>query len=260
MFYFAIPLRAKSTATNWNEVCLRLEHTILSIKESCSQYKIFIACHDMPDFLGRWVDDIEFISVAHSIPTSKNQYMADKNSKKSAARRRILDVASEGDYFMYLDADDLLSVEFEKIINNVFSRNKDVDDIALYSGYAYDVARKKIAYLNGVDKIFYRNCGSCFISKINKIDMVLEKREESFLASLVDHTKYPESSIRFSRSIIANKDPVMCYVVNHGSNDAAERHGSDVITRFIDQYECKNDEKNRLFFKNFNLENLNLIS
>lgn len=32
MFHYAIPLRAKQTSNDWNEVCVRLEATIKSIE------------------------------------------------------------------------------------------------------------------------------------------------------------------------------------------------------------------------------------
>lgn len=241
MIYFAIPLRAKATSSDWDNVCNRLEVTLKSIASSGDDYHVYIAGHDKPDFIESY-EKVTFLRVSLSVPVDKNGYMADKESKKNAARRKIVKLAKAGDLFMFLDADDVLSNNFQSEINDRFSRNQDIDDIAFYTGFVYDVARKKIAYLNGKDKVFYRNCGSCFISRITNEDLDEPDEQKTFIYSLRNHTKYPEFSLCFGRSVLALKVPVACYIVNHGSNDAAERVGSDVINKFVDQFECK-DEK-----------------
>ncbi len=51
MFHYAIPLRAKQTSNDWNEVCVRLEATIKSIEGAGGDYRIVVACHDIPEFI-----------------------------------------------------------------------------------------------------------------------------------------------------------------------------------------------------------------
>lgn len=252
MFYFAIPLRAKATSKSWGDVCQLLRNTINSISESGADYKIIIACHDKPDFFDE-VDTsrVEFIQVQHQVPLDKSGYMADKTSKKNAARKRILGVARPGDFFMFMDADDLVSKDFFEKIESVYHRNPDADDLALYAGYVYDVGRKKLAYLDGEKKFFYRNCGSCFISKLRDVDFVNE--DKGFLCSLVDHTKFPESSLVYGRSVMAVKIPVVCYLVNHGSNDASERVSSSHIESFVDSFLCHEENIIKRFNSNFSI-------
>ena len=92
MFHYAIPLRAKQTSNNWNEVCVRLEATIKSIEIAGGDYRIVVACHDIPEFTSGYQNPrTEFIKVWHPVPEDKNGYMADKASKKNVARRRILE-------------------------------------------------------------------------------------------------------------------------------------------------------------------------
>ncbi|MFU2047052.1 hypothetical protein [Avibacterium gallinarum] len=254
MFYFAIPLKAKSVSKNWETISRSLENTINSIFSSDPNSKIVVACHDIPEINILYPENVVFISVDFNTPKSKEQYMADKESKKTIAMKYIfnnfLDEKNiDNSYFMYLDADDILAHDFCFSISNAFASNPDVDDIALYSGYAFDIRRSKIAYLNGKDKIFYRNCGSSFISKINKFD--LKDINNNFFTLLRNHTLFPEISIKNSRSVLAFKNPVVCYMVNHGSNDASERVGDKLIENFIDQFECKDQSYRELFFHKF---------
>lgn len=252
MIYFAIPLRAKATSENWDNVCHRLESTITSIANSGGEYKIFVAGHDKPLFLEE-DDKATFLKVSLSVPSDKSGYMSDKESKKNVARRHILKIANSGDLFMFLDADDIISNDFYKEVTSRFDKNPDIDDIALYSGFVYDTNRDKLAYLNGKDKVFYRNFGSSFISKISSHDINEPEEKNTFLFLLKDHTKYPEHSIRFGRSILSLFTPIACYIVNHGSNDAAERVGSDAICRFVDEFECKNEELTASFDTKFDV-------
>jgi len=168
--------------------------------------------------------------------------MEDKVSKKNVARKKILEMAKPGDLFMFMDADDLVSKDFVQQVGGIFSRNPDADDVAFYTGYVLDARRNKIAYLDGVSKIFYRNCGSCFVSKIKESDLEMIDEAKTFLFSLKNHVEFPESSLAFGRSVIAMKVPVVCYIVNHGSNDASERVSAKHIESFVDSFLCSNEQ------------------
>ncbi|MFM5522376.1 glycosyltransferase family A protein [Aeromonas jandaei] len=240
----------KKTSDNWDNVCLRLQSTIKSIKDAGDEIEIVVAGHDKPVFLEN-NNDAVFLTVPFPIPVDKAGYMSDKESKKNVARRHILKNAKPNDLFMFIDADDIVSKKFISEVMSRFSKNPDVDDIALYSGFAFDTNRGKLAYLNGRSKVFYRNCGSCFISRIRDFDISESEEKNTFLFSLKDHTKYPEHSIRFGRSVLALFTPIVCYIVNHGSNDSNTRVGTDAICRFIDEFECHDEEQSKYFYGNF---------
>lgn len=244
MIHFAIPLRAKKTAKNWEDVCRQLELTIKSIDEMGVEYRIVIACHDIPEISALQHNKrIVFVSAPFPEPADKNGYMIDKSSKKNMARRTILQTAESGDFFMFMDADDLVSKDFFHQINSTFERNPDVDDIVFHTGFLFDAGRKKLSYLDGKNKIFYKACGSCFISKLRGSDVDKNIDEnDSFLFSLKDHTKFPESSITFGRSIISMRTPVVCYIMNHGSNDTSERVSNNYIESFVDSLICHDND------------------
>ncbi|NUE61150.1 glycosyltransferase family 2 protein [Escherichia coli] len=242
MFYYAIPLRAKQTAKDWNQVCELLESTIKSIAAGGHEYRIIVACHEKPGFIsGYQNENVSFVKVWHPVPAEKSGYMNDKASKKNVARRKILEVAKPGDFFMFIDADDLVSKDFSQVVESIFARNHDADDLAFYAGYVHDANRGKISYLDGITRVFYKICGSCFVSKLNSLDFTDKDEKETFLFSLRDHTKFPESSLAFGRSVIAVKEPVVCYIVNHGSNDTTERVSSSQIESFVDAFICSDN-------------------
>ncbi|BBR91884.1 hypothetical protein WP4S18E08_07570 [Escherichia coli] len=60
MFHYAIPLRAKQTSNDWNEVCVRLEATIKSIEGAGGDYRIVVACHDIPEFISGYQNPLDW--------------------------------------------------------------------------------------------------------------------------------------------------------------------------------------------------------
>ncbi|ATM00395.1 glycosyltransferase family A protein [Aeromonas bestiarum] len=252
MIYYAIPLRAKQTSNNWDDVCKLLYKTLQSISLTGGDYKVVVACHDKPDFpLTEFDDRVSFVKVWHPVPTDKNGYMADKTSKKNVARRKILELAQADDLFMFIDADDILAKDFFNVISSAFSRNPDIHDIAFHTGFILDSNRGKVGYLDGKEKVFYKGCGTCFISRLSGEDVNNDDETATFLFSLKDHTKYPESSLTFGRSVMAMQTPVVCYIVNHGSNDTTERVGLNAMESFVDRLECKNEALLKRYEKNF---------
>lgn len=252
MFYFAIPLRAKQTSNAWETVCQLLEATIKSIATGCRDYRIVVACHDTPEFTSGYKNEnVSFVKVLFPAPADKNRYMADKTSKKNVARRKILETAKPGDFFMFIDADDLVSKDFAQQVEAMFSQNQDADDLAFYTGYVLDAGRKKVSYLDGYSTIFYKACGSCFVSKLNALDCAGGDEKDTFLFSLKDHTKFPDSSLVFGRKVIAMKTPCVCYIMNHGSNDTSERVSANHIKSFVDSLILKDKQCLERYQQNF---------
>lgn len=249
MIYFAVPLRAKATSQNWGEDVINLEKTLRSVAE-CKNYKVFIACHDIPDLSDDVAQlNIEFISVSLGVPRDKSQYMYDKGSKKKVAREAILKEAKVGDYFMYLDADDILRNDFMNIVKTTYEKNPDILDIIFFTGYVYDVNRKLVAYLNGKNKLFYRNCGSCMVSKLTESDFILG--DDVFLSALKSHVKFPLISLEYSRSLYCLFEPMVCYMVNHGNNDSSIRRKENIIEKFVNAFICKDEALLNKFQKIF---------
>lgn len=241
---FIIPLRSEKTSKDWIQVCYRLQSTINSIlNQNVFQRKIHIvvAGHERPFFL----DDIKyqqviFLEVPFSRPESKDQYMLDKLNKRKFAsifcKNHLFGNLSEK-VIMQLDADDIIHPEFVSNIYLEFEQDKSLNDIALMSGYAFDFRRRKLAYLNGKDKIFYRNCGSCFVSKVTKQDLPDSLESACYFNYLANHVRYPEIAERNNRKVGYVFNDAVMYLVNHGSNDVSDRdNGENIINSFINQF------------------------
>ena len=241
---FVIPLRSQKTSINWENVCTRLKSTLDSILNQQTidkKIEIVIAGHEKPYFLdGIKYQNINFLNVLFDIPVDKSQFMADKLNKKKFAGifvRNNLLTENKSELVMQIDADDLLHPEFVSNIKLAFDQNPLANDIALMNGYAFDFKRQKLAYLNGIDKIFYRNCGSSFISKVNKDDMPTDIDSSCYFNYLANHVKFPEIAKSNGRSVYELFYPGVMYLVNHGSNDVAEReNGENIIKNFIDSF------------------------
>ena len=240
---FVIPLRSEKTSSDWSNVCNRLEATINSILKQKDYYNdidVIICGHEKPDFLEKnYYKNIIFLNAPFNPPKDTSEYMADKLNKKRFAGTYL-----KKEFFsnhtnrivMQLDADDIIHPNFASNIFLLFNENYMIDDIMIMNGYAFDYARKELAYLDGTNKVFYRNCGSSFISKLSIEDLGSDITSKCYFNELTNHVKYPEVSIANNRNVKGCYFPGVMYLVNHGSNDASERHGVQKIQSFIDQF------------------------
>jgi len=246
---FIIPLRSKKTSLDWQNVCLRLKSTVDSIlnqRVDDLDVKIFICGHEKPEFLDTLIyKKIDFLSAPFDPPSDQSEYMADKLGKKRFASLSInKELLSDSDFklVMQLDADDILHHEFIANVSLLFNEDNSIDDIMIMNGYAYDYSRKVLAYLDGVNKIFYRNCGSSFISKIKCDDLGDSISSDCYFHNLTNHVRYPEVANSYNRNVKGCYFPGVLYLVNHGSNDASERHGVQKLENFINQYKVEYSE------------------
>ncbi|WP_367111199.1 glycosyltransferase family A protein [uncultured Psychrobacter sp.] len=243
---FVIPLRSEKTSSDWNNVCNRLEATINSILKQKDYYNdidVIICGHERPDFLAKNSrKNIVFLKAPFNPPKDESEYMADKLNKKRFAGTYVkqeLFYNHTSRIVMQLDADDIIHPSFASNIFLLFNENDTIDDIMIMNGYAFDYTRKELAYLDGTNKVFYRNCGSSFISKLSIEDLGSDITSKCYFNELTNHVKYPEVSITYNRNVKGCYFPGVMYLVNHGSNDASERHGVQKIQGFIDQFRAE---------------------
>lgn len=243
---FVIPLRSEKTSSNWINVCERLESTINSIlkqKDYSGDINIIICGHEKPNFLeNNNNQNIVFLEAPFDSPVNISEYMADKLNKKRFAGKYLKENLFFNDVnylLMQLDADDILHPNFVSNVSLLFSEDDTIDDVMIMNGYAFDYSRKELAYLDGINKIFYRNCGSSFVSKISSEDLGSDITSKCYFNELTNHVKYPEISVSYGRKVRGCYFPGVMYLVNHGSNDASERHGVQKIQSFVDQYRAE---------------------
>ncbi|WP_278386786.1 hypothetical protein [Stutzerimonas kunmingensis] len=260
-FKFIIPLKtlSKKVGETWtidpdssNIIVDNLERTLQSISiaaENCSHeidISAIISGHENPLIYFPVKQEnikIFFIENDFNRPQEKSQYMNDKERKKESAWKQIAKNWTEGSeplekLVMLMDADDLITKDFFDTVISYF-KDTNCDDACLMSGYVFDYKNSSRGYLDGIEKIFYRNCGSSFISKLSKKDV---QTQNSYIYQLKNHVKFPEIAKQHGRKVGEIFHPIACYLVNHGQNDASERHGPQHMVNFVRQYQCSQEK------------------
>jgi len=163
-FYFGIPLRAKRSARDWDQVCERFRATIRSIgRQTDPDFRVLVACHDLPELDGVDRSKLQFLTAEFAPPSADDfrGQMIDKGRKVhlmlSTIRR--LGVGS----YMQVDADDFVS---RRIVAFVRSR-PEVPGWVIRKGYEYKVGADFIQ----LNPVIHRHCGTTHIVNLRVDDL-----------------------------------------------------------------------------------------
>lgn len=181
MIIFCIPLRSKEVSQDWDKVTLLFNRTLESVYHQTDEdFKIFVACHQIPTLDETYDDRVEFICVKTKIPVTYSDMMGDKDSKiftcQNAARKYLVEQKLDGAYFMNVDSDDLISCKIADFISNKAKKN-------IYTakyGYIYF---EGLSYMKKARRL-ERTCGSCYIIYLNITQ--LPHNDEGYLSNNVD--------------------------------------------------------------------------
>ena len=258
-FCFVIPLKTTKVFEDnkWVDsekkrglILLNLMRTLKSIDNAASvadeaiEVTVFISGHENPleSVAQDWkCISIYFVENSFPRPADKSLYMRDKELKKTSAFSHVESFIAQSDndktFLMLFDADDLVSKDFFNYILPTFDQQK-CDDIAIMAGYLYDYKNKTFGYLDGNERIFYRNCGSSFVSKIKLEDL----QSKGFIHRLKNHIEFHLRAKEASRKVYFSFDSSVLYLVNHGENDVSERHGEYHMVHFVKHFKCSLEE------------------
>lgn len=234
--YFCIPLKSKKVSSRWNKDIESLVWTIESIlcqKKSNLKPHIVISGHEKPDFLNsdRYLNYITFIENKNlPIPETVSEKNTDKQTKKKVALNKIAEMAKESDYVCISDADDLMNCELFKQAEKKFS--KGFTDLVFFTGYMYNRATKDLAYIDGVNSIFYKICGSCIMSRVTKQDI---NNQFKFFYTLTNHTKFYEKCVESNRKPHKFTFPAVLYMHDSILNFSS---GNIYIKKMFEDYKA----------------------
>jgi len=108
MIFFGIPLRSKESSVNWDIVSLLFNRTVSSLYNQINpEFRIIIACHEIPKLTKVYDSRVEFIPVDAPIPKNFQEQMIDKSFKIHAIGVKIREYGCG--YTLLADADDLYS-------------------------------------------------------------------------------------------------------------------------------------------------------
>jgi hypothetical protein len=109
---FLIPFASQNVSSNWPTLCIYLQQTIRSIRNSASEnYRVVVAGNEKPELEMGFDSRIHFISLKHPFPSHPNRRAAfrlDKLAKIDAAWKYTKSNWLPK-YVMKLDADDFIS-------------------------------------------------------------------------------------------------------------------------------------------------------
>lgn len=213
-FTFAISFIPRGVCSNWETAQANLRRTIRSIRGmSRSDYRIVIACHELPDLTDIHGSDLELLQAPFAIETDLMRRGADKIRKRrligSWLRERV---GEEGAYVMFLDADDLVH---RRLVDHVLRDDNRRSYIA-EAGYIFDsttkLLEKRVAR-------FYATCGSCFVCWFRKEDLPLSFDDTDCLYSQFDlHREFKDMAAQLGRASEAFPFPAVVYLANHGES------------------------------------------
>lgn len=137
MLYFLIPLMSKKVAKDWNMVSTLFNRTLWSCyNQTDSNFRIIVACHEIPELTRKYDDRVEFIQVTEEeapIPKTQDEKMIDKGYKTHTLAMRLRKLG--GGYAMMVDADDLVSCHLAEYVNEHPHEN----GFYVKTGYVYFV-------------------------------------------------------------------------------------------------------------------------
>jgi len=117
MIYFGIPLRSRESSNNWARIELLFNRTLWSLYNQTSpNFRIIIACHDIPKLTRNYDSRVEFLKVDIETPKNLYQQMCDKGYKVHAIGLKIRKYG--GGFTLIADADDLYSNQIASFVEN----------------------------------------------------------------------------------------------------------------------------------------------
>ena len=88
--YFGIPLKSKKVSASWSRVTELLENTLRSIFNQVDpDFRVFVACHEIPDVSYREDSRLEFLPVDFPRPLYRIEHYPDKYRKREVIAARI---------------------------------------------------------------------------------------------------------------------------------------------------------------------------
>lgn len=234
MFHFAIPFKSPVSSNDYTNDLCNLELTYNSIK-NIKDSSIMICGHLKPEF----IEEHEFITLDEPAPeiNGSSNFMHDKNHKKVKATKEIFKKVKTNDFFMYMDADDILSFDFDDVINKSFA-DFNIDSIAFYMGYMLDKKNKRFGLVDGKKRNFMGICGSCFITRIKD-----PEKDMDFLLKLTDHTKCEDVALKSGKTCLRLMNPVVLYLLNHGTNISSKYQSTERAAKLVREFEISAADK-----------------
>ena len=233
-FYFGIPLRARASALNWDQVCRNLDATLDSLAQQTRRdFRVLVSCHDIPDIDTRGLD-IRFMKAGFAPPLDdQGRPKNDKHKKKHRLGLEVGKEVEEDVYFMPLDADDLVHPE---LVETVLKDDNRVGYL-MERGLIFNAATGHCRECDPETHPFWRYCGSCAVLYFKADELPQWKGDKSrYYSCFLNHKRYAQTAREAGRALVPLDTPMAVYIINHGENDwTVYRQGSDGKTDHVEK-------------------------
>lgn len=243
MIYFGIPLKSKPSSNDWDIVTKLFNRALKSLyNQTNPNFKIIIACHEIPDLTMRYDERVEFIQVNTQYPINLRDQMIDKGYKVHAIAKKVREYG--GGYLMLCDADDLYSCRLSEFVES----NSGCSGWVIKTGYEYlyELDVLKLSLKHPPQPIVYYRPedlpkdmdGADSDSNINQAYIVRK-----------GHGNIERTCLSLGRKL--NKLPFRAHVyVKYSGENHSIMNGKDTILRrlsrfFMPSYDPRNNEKIR---------------
>ena len=225
MISFLIPLRSKASSNDWNITVKLFNNTLKSVFNQIeSGFRVFVACHDLPELEESFDDRLQFIQVDYPPPPEIKDQLTDKFYKKRILVRMVQETG--GKYIMFVDSDDYISNRLAGWIRN----HEHASGWSIENGYEYDSSSKLLRPTPKFNNI----CGTSAILNIS----VLISPVDTTFTNYVRENKYlfDFGHNEWNQILNNRKEPLLgflpfrgaIYLLNHGTNwtnDAGQKSG-----------------------------------
>jgi hypothetical protein len=221
--FFGIPLKARAVSKNWDWTVRDFNRTLASIyNQTNPNFRILVGCHDIPELLIPTDERLEFLNVDTPLNSARNEgaLFQDRSTKLQRMAEHFREAG--GEWFMTLDADDLVSSQLVEFILAQSNPN----GFIIRRGYVLDQVSRLVAEIPHPEVFkwpFDKICGSCAIIRVlaRDIETANEDPENSRLSCYIvraNHTELYEKSMKDKRPLMPIPSLAVAYVVNTGDN------------------------------------------
>jgi len=218
--HFVIPLRARRVSTDFDKVSAQLNATLRSARRAVDPLhgRVLVVGHDHPE-----IDlsnlHAEFMQVDFDPPRRLPKDSTDRDAltelRVDKGRKLLAGLASlqpwPQDYFMCLDADDLVSSR----VLDCLLRQRPAHGFYFENGFMFNLNHPGRIFLR---RQFYKECGSSFVLRVGsapfpeKLDLS-RGFSDYFIRRYEVHAYIPEAMARAGKPLVALPFPGAIYVV-----------------------------------------------